>query len=379
MQNMEKISRKRFVLLLLMALIGCSRSEENVISEVREGVEYISNLSGLDTTRFPLRFELEQIIGVEEGSVEESIAGIRSMAVDNMGNVYVLDDRNSRLMAFDSAGNHLWNASRQGEGPGELSAPRKMALLGDQLHVSNQRGTRIDAWNTSGEYLGTIPIPQQVGSSATFEGYISDTMVFSTGTPKAVSTTLWFFDAHSRALLDSLTFRQEMDQIIPGQISQTMYVDVTQDNVVIAGATSDYVFWTMNRLGMLEREVRLNADHLWGPSVIENMFIPYIGIRKMLSLPGGEEMVFVMVPNTDPAESMRRRMAGEATNSTGSLTSLDLFDPKGIYQGSMIRHDGHLAIGTPHHVGQDGKLYTTVQTPYPAIRRYRVLANQGVN
>ena len=359
--------------LFLALLIGCSTVDDDLVIEEREGVEYVTNLGGLDSTGFPLRFELEQSFGAEDGPLEESIADVSTLAVDAKGNLYVLDRRNSWLMAFDASGTHLWNAGREGTGPGELMGARDMALLDGEIHISNQYGTRLDAWNTSGEHIGTVPLPDEIGQGATFEGYISRTMVFSTGSPKAISSTLWFFDADTHAFVDSITFRQDFEQEIPGQISQMMVADASGYRVMVASSTEDYTVWIVTPDGKLERQVRLGVDHLWAPTVIENMFVPSVGIRKMISLSDGGMLVYVMVQKTDPAESARRRMAGEASSPTGRLTTLDHFDSTGRYLGSMTKHDGNLDIGTPHSVGPDGRLYTTVRTPYPAVRRYRIV------
>lgn len=365
--------RPLFGLCVLAILSGCSFDEEATVVEVLNGVEFVTNLGELDSLRFPLTFELDRTFGVEEEPFDQSIASVRSLEVDRNGNLYILDSRNSRLMAFDSSGAHLWNAGSNGSGPGEIMAPRSIALFGDMVYVANQRGTRIDTWSTtSGEYAGTVPFPDKVAAGATLEGIASRRMIFSSGTPKSVASTLWFANVETHELLDSMTFKQEIEQQIPGQISQLMNVDVSANGIRIAGATNEYLFWMLDSSGRMERKVEWSVHHLWGPTVMGNLFVPYVGIRKMMSLSNGATLVYVMVPKTDPAVSTQRRMAGEASASSGSLTTLDFFDSDGSYQGSMIKDDGYLDIGTPQIVGPDGSLYTTVSTPFVAVRRYRV-------
>jgi hypothetical protein len=59
------------------------------------------------------------------------------------------------------------------------------------------------------------------------------------------------------------------------------------------------------------------------------------------------------------------------------MSTLDLFDAEGRLLAS-IRHEAPLPdgsrpeIGSPRAIGPDGKLYTTVDDPFPHVRRYRI-------
>jgi hypothetical protein len=70
-------------------------------------------------------------IGKAEGAAHEMFGEIGSVAFDAAENLYVLDRQAKRVMVYDRAGRFLRQIGKEGEGPGELIAPRQMTLGGD--------------------------------------------------------------------------------------------------------------------------------------------------------------------------------------------------------------------------------------------------------
>jgi hypothetical protein len=78
------------------------------------------------------------------------------LAVDRSGRIWVLDAFEHQVQVFDAVGNYLLAVGRQGEGPGELTAPQEVAIAGERLFVFTN--SRITVWNLDGEFLDTIPL-----------------------------------------------------------------------------------------------------------------------------------------------------------------------------------------------------------------------------
>ncbi len=58
----------------------------------------------------------------------EAMGSVISAALDERGNVYVLDPDNKQILKFSEAGALLWRRGRSGGGPGEYSLPSRIAV-----------------------------------------------------------------------------------------------------------------------------------------------------------------------------------------------------------------------------------------------------------
>jgi hypothetical protein len=70
-------------------------------------------------------------IGKAEGAANEMFGDVGSVAFDAAENLYVLDRQAKRVMVYDRNGRFLRQIGKEGEGPGELIAPRLMTLGND--------------------------------------------------------------------------------------------------------------------------------------------------------------------------------------------------------------------------------------------------------
>ena len=88
--------------------------------------------------------EPEVTIGELDGPEEYLFGRIRSIAVNNDGTVYVLDQQAQHVRVFDSSGVYLETLGRRGQGPGEFSRAEAIALLPDgRLVVRDPDNQRV--------------------------------------------------------------------------------------------------------------------------------------------------------------------------------------------------------------------------------------------
>ena len=66
------------------------------------------------------------IIGDEDKPGPALFGGVAGVAMDTLGNVYVLDSAEHSVRAFAANGKYLSSAGRAGRGPGDLGAPREL-------------------------------------------------------------------------------------------------------------------------------------------------------------------------------------------------------------------------------------------------------------
>ena len=134
MRNYPKV-RWRAILCLgvgLSGLFACSEDTNfsDVIRTDSAGVEIVLS-PGVDRL---LDWQFERVFsvgGVEEGPESFYRVLSRMVDADAVGNLYVLDPQNARVVVFDRDGGFLRSMGGSGGGPGELQAPGSFSVSPD--------------------------------------------------------------------------------------------------------------------------------------------------------------------------------------------------------------------------------------------------------
>ena len=85
----------------------------------------------------------EVSIGELDGPEEYLIGSVRSIAVDDDHNVYVLDGQARHVRVFDSEGTYVKTLGRDGEGPGEFKVPIGLAISNSRVLVRDPANGRV--------------------------------------------------------------------------------------------------------------------------------------------------------------------------------------------------------------------------------------------
>ena len=93
---------------------------------------------GEDATLVP-----EVSIGELDGPEEYLFGSVRSIAVDDDHNVYILDGQARHVRVFDSAGTYVKTLGGPGEGPGEFQVPIGVAISDGRLLVRDPANGRV--------------------------------------------------------------------------------------------------------------------------------------------------------------------------------------------------------------------------------------------
>lgn len=89
----------------------------------------------------------------------------RHIGHDSSGNIYVTDQREHRILKFDSSGNFLQKFGQIGQGPGDLSLPHIFFITKDDILIVGETGNmRFQFFDKQGRYLKSFKI---------FKGYQS--------------------------------------------------------------------------------------------------------------------------------------------------------------------------------------------------------------
>jgi DNA-binding beta-propeller fold protein YncE len=75
---------------------------------------------------------------------DDRLRGVRALAVDGAGNVYVQDAFNHRIVKFDPAGIYLGEFGGRGTRPGQFNQVGQVALDGQgNIYVADQFNNRV--------------------------------------------------------------------------------------------------------------------------------------------------------------------------------------------------------------------------------------------
>lgn len=120
--------------------------------ETVDGVEIVHNPKTPMYPQGALELREELSIGAAEGAEEYMFIRLRSLAVDDEGSIYALDQRKPRVDVFSSAGAHLRSIGRKGQGPGEFQIPFFIALSPAGELLVGEMG-RLSYFDRAGTFL----------------------------------------------------------------------------------------------------------------------------------------------------------------------------------------------------------------------------------
>jgi len=100
------------------------------------------------------KFKLIATYGKGRGTENGFFTAIRSVAVDNDGNIYSADDDNHRIQKFDSTGNFLLAWGTQGSNEGEFNRPWDIGIdSANFIYVVDSKNDRIQKFDSDGNFV----------------------------------------------------------------------------------------------------------------------------------------------------------------------------------------------------------------------------------
>ncbi len=77
----------------------------------------------------------------------------------DQNHIFVLDARDNDIKVFSKTGRFEVCLCRKGEGPGELSRPSDMDILGEKIYVADGGNRRVQILDKNGAHLGGFKVP----------------------------------------------------------------------------------------------------------------------------------------------------------------------------------------------------------------------------
>ena len=143
-------------LFLIFTFLCCSSQK----AEWQGSIEEVDGVTVVKNPKEPMygpevfSWEEELSIGVIDGPEYLMFSGISDIDIDNDGNIYVLDNRESCCRVFSPDGAFLRTIGHPGQGPGELKQPYHQHLCKkNQLWIEDFGNRRFAVFTTEGKFL----------------------------------------------------------------------------------------------------------------------------------------------------------------------------------------------------------------------------------
>ncbi len=211
------------------------------------------NIKG-SPTQLILRPDL--LIGEEAGDEKYMFSELRSVQVDDQGNIYVLDWKDIKIKVFDAQGKYLRAFGKKGQGPGEIQMPSRMVMTRTgKLVLLDSANRRIAFYSPAGECqkeLGSAKwnfIRTRVDSRSYIYG---DDFNFG---PKGLSERLLKFDPELNLVSTVFEFFNELAPPRINPLPDRFVYEILSDDRLIWALTSKYELNVIDRDGRPVRKI----------------------------------------------------------------------------------------------------------------------------
>lgn len=378
------ITRLALIWIFLIFVIGCSADKD--VSLLDEAlIENPYDGMWQDIAEPPFQFVLEQTFGVEEEPAEEILASLGQLTSDREGNIYMLEGRANQLVSFDSAGKFRWRVGREGEGPGEFMNAWGVVWNGeDQLFISNQRGARLEVFDTLGRFIRSHSISELGYRNARFVGVLDPGRLVMTVANQDMAVfgiSVIVITVGDEILLE---FQIDIDQAegveFPEGSSSNSHVSVLNGEIVVAhpskyqfdfyGAAGDSIRTVTRAMEDLVRPGIMDMNGMRGVRFFSNLYAP-VRVGKEYYL------VYASWPtNIDDPDDFTNKIISREAPDIETARTYDLYDQNWRLLYSWP-DDGDVRKGPRGILHSDGSgfLYSSTRAGFPQLGRYRVEVN----
>jgi sugar lactone lactonase YvrE len=146
------------VLLIVVAGLSLEAIPAQKI-EIIDGIKVIQNeKGGRFGQQLPIALEFVQTIGDIDTEDENLAFNLpEDLAVDNAGNIYILDSGNHRIQKFSPDLKFLKTFGRRGQGPAEFNYPQRLDIDSEgNIYVLDRYQSRIQILDSVGRDIKTV-------------------------------------------------------------------------------------------------------------------------------------------------------------------------------------------------------------------------------
>jgi hypothetical protein len=253
---MKKLLWAILIFLIAISLAGADKIEVKTI----DGVQVVFNPKNPAPPKgTPAKLTLKEEFSLGEGKKEEEIfSEISSIAVDDEGNIYLLDPRENKILVFDKKGKYLKSFGKKGQGPGEMGGPVGIHLTpAKELMVDDSLNRKLIFFSLDGKFLRNI-------STATFFGLagveldsqgnmIAQVVIFANN---KINQEIKKFDKELNSLFTLANY--DFTNILVGKFNPFSFLTiyrVNKDGTILISNLDQYEIKVLNAEGKLIKRI----------------------------------------------------------------------------------------------------------------------------
>ena len=199
-------------------------------------------------------------IGDEEGVEDFIFSQIRSVQVDEEGNIYVLDWKEVCVKVFNKNAKHVRTFGKKGQGPGEMQGPARMHMCaGKEIMIYDIFNNRLSFYSLDGKCLREIDTGKYRFARAipdSKRNIIGQTMAFGEKFVNEIKK----YDPELNPILEIASIEQERNLNVINMISPVINVRLTKNDHIVWGISSKYEIFIVNPEGKTIRKIIKDYD-----------------------------------------------------------------------------------------------------------------------
>lgn len=257
--------------MLSIFLVSCTKSNHSKVHPNSENlpdpqkdhehiVEENSDLS-LNLEFSMDKYTLSGLIGEDK-----NIGFIKDVEVDKRGRVFLLDERQQRVLVYNSEGDFLQAVGRRGQGPGELTFAKSIALYQDSLLLISNR-YRIEEYDIISD---SISFNRTINFEINIKSICTDQEMLYVHNVDILSSGLMNSGNRKAKMLNKFTIPEYENQLTFGEsyISDSpVIIDRLTQGEIICDPSNDMIVYVSDRVNNMKGYSLSSGKQVWKTSI----------------------------------------------------------------------------------------------------------------
>lgn len=207
-----------------------------------------------------LALKEDLMLGGPEAQGNNAFSLIRTFAIDDAENVYVLDYKEAHIKIFDKNGKYIMTFGRSGQGPGELDHPQSISINKTTKEIIVQEiSRRLSIFALDGKFLRNLSLKETWGLRVRTDSrgniYVTEGVV----DPKGSHYLFKKFGPNMK-LIASLAKTPGPSPNALNPFMAVGYWEIDQDDKIVYGYPEEYEIQVFNQQNKLIKRISRKYD-----------------------------------------------------------------------------------------------------------------------
>ncbi len=215
-------------------------------------------------------------IALPANDADEACLGRPIALALDADHLYIVDAQDGAVKLFSKNGEFLKAVGRKGRGPGELSFPSGVSVIGGRLFVADKFNYRIQAFDRAGEPRGGFPVPFAPDKACVLNG--ETLLVTSSPTGRtAAEKMLHLYDFGGRLRWEGLEARASSDPVFDAFINMILVFPGEGGEFFVVFRSGERSILRFTASGALVGKIPVDERYAFQP-----LDLPFRGPKKRL-------------------------------------------------------------------------------------------------